>query len=226
MRLFTSVVATAFALSLARITLAVAIQVVPAYPGTTPGDVFDVSNPGIVYALDSTTSFNPVGYDIRDLFGGQFDSYAPERGNVVFADNRAIGSAATVFVTLPNPVRLTGFNLCVAEDGGSSTGTGYRSMREFKLFAGATLVDDVHVLDNSGNQTYVGVYGGTILNIADTFSNAPSAASYTLQFIQNQNANDRSGLRVIEFDAAVPEPASFSVFALAGMALSLRRRCY
>jgi hypothetical protein len=179
------------------------ISVVPSFPDSNQNSVFDVSHPGNSYGLGAGTVFNPAGYDIRDLFGGMFDSYAPERGRVVFADDQAEGTVETVNVTLASAVSLTNYALWISEDMGSG---GSRSTREFKLFAGTTLLDDVTLLDTSGNQSFTSVYGGNGLEISDTLVNAPAAATYTLEFIQNQNANGSSGLRAEEFQAFVPDP--------------------
>src|SRR5208337_3778259 len=165
-------------------------------PVNEPASVFDVSNPGITYALGSGTSFAACaygGYDIRDLFGGQFTTYTPETGVVIFADQQPIGTVDTVLVTLPTAVSLAYFNLWLNEDGGGSP---YRSMSEFRLYAGPVLIDDVDVLDSSGTQTYAQVYGGDVVEVSDTLANAP-----------------------------VPEPASVGVVGLGGAVVLLRRRC-
>jgi MYXO-CTERM domain-containing protein len=192
-------------------------------PLSNPDSVFDASHTGNQYSLGAGTVFNPAGYDIRDLFGGQFDSYAPERGRVVFADEQPIGTVETVNVTLANPVALQSFDYWFSEDAGTG---GARSTREFKLFAGTTLLDDVVVLNNTGQQSLTAVYGNNNVQISDTFLNAPVTANYTLEIVQNQNGSGDSGLRAIEFEAFVPEPAGLALMALAMLGACRRRRVF
>ncbi|MGD0141273.1 MAG: PEP-CTERM sorting domain-containing protein [Tepidisphaeraceae bacterium] len=222
-------IALVVALALAARVNAAIIQSVPraGVPVNDPASVFDVSNPGITYALGSGTSFAACafgGYDTRDLFGGQFGTFTPETGDVVFANQQPIGTVDTVLVTLPTAVSLANFNLWLNED---SDGSGHRSASEFKLYAGPVLIDDVNVLDRSGSQTYAEVYGGDVIEVSDVLANAPMAFSYTLECIQNQGANVASGVRALEFEGAtapVPEPATVGIVGLGGVVMLLRRR--
>ncbi len=184
---------------------------------SNPASVFDVSHTGNSYSLGANTTFNPAGFDLRDLFGGQYDTYLPELGNVIFADSSPIHTVETVNVTLASAVSLTSFSLWAAEDG---NGTGNRSMSEFRLYTGSTLLTDVQVLDNTGTQTYTNVYGSPQILIQGTLTGAPVASSYTLEFIQNQPANSVSGLRLNEFQAFVPEPGGLP-FLLASTLLAM-----
>jgi len=224
-------IAVVVVLALAVDVNAAVIQSVPraSVPVNDPASVFDVSNLGITYALGSGTSFAACafgGYDTRDLFGGQFGTFSPETGDVIFADQQPIRTVDTVLVRLPTAVSLANFNLWLNED---SDGSGHRSASEFKLYAGPMLIDDVDVLDGSGSQTYTQIYGGDVIEVSDTLANAPTASSYTLEFIQNQNANVASGVRALEFEGCaepVPEPGSVGVVGWGGaMALMRRRRC-
>src|SRR5208337_3332116 len=108
----------------------------------------------------------------------QLGTFTPETGDVIFADQQPIGTVNTVLVTLPMAVSLANFNLWLNDED-----NGYRSMSEFKLYAGQVLIDDVGVLDSSGSQTYTEVYGGDAIEVSDALANAPIASSYTLQFI-------------------------------------------
>jgi len=154
--------ATVFAEPVAAAT----ISVLGSLPSNNPNDVFDVSQAGNSYGVGPGTTLNAAGYDVRDLFGGQFDPYVPERGGVVFGDNQAIGTVETVTVTLPQPVSIGSFDLILNEDGNN---TGNRSTREFKLFSGAILIDDVFILNNSGTQSFTGAYGGNVLKQRHAF---------------------------------------------------------
>jgi hypothetical protein len=204
-----------------QIRAAATVAVVPSFPNGDVNSVFDVSHTGNSYSLGTGTVFNPGGLDVRDLFGGMFGAYAPERGRVVFLDDQAKGTVETINVTLANPVSLTNYALWISEDMGTN---GSRSTREFKLFAGATLLDDVVLLDTSGSQSFTGVYGGNGLEISDSLSSAPVTANYTLEFIQNQNAGGVSGLRAEEFDAYTPEPGAISLLGIGILCIAARRR--
>jgi hypothetical protein len=85
------------------------------------------------------------------------------------------------------------------------------------------LLDDVVILNSTGQQTYESVYGSDSIEIADTIANAPVSANYTLEFVQNEAGN---GLRVQEFEAFVPEPAGFWVLCVGAIALLGRRSRY
>ena len=195
-------------------------------PISNPLSVFDASNSGNTYSLEPGTNFIPAGFDARDLFGGSFGTFGPEQNDVLFADGQPIGTVEAVDVTLAAPVSLSSFNLFLEDDGSS----GDRSAREFLLFAGGQLIDDVPLLDTTGTQSYTGVYGSNYIDIGDTFSGLPASADYTLEFVQNHDAGGSSGIRALEFEAsgstatAVPEPKAAAALALGCLALSQRRR--
>lgn len=164
-------------------------------PLSSSTSVFDVNaHPMNVCGLGAGTILNPNGIDVRDLFGGAY-SYTEPR-NVIFAD-RNRGFTNSVVVVLDAPVRLSSYELFLADD----ASTGSRSASEFRLYAGTTLLDDVSILDATGNQTYSGVYGNTGIEIRDTLpAGAPLSDRYVLQFVQNQNL-PFGGVRAQEFEA-------------------------
>lgn len=160
------ILASAVIIGLVNTATTNAAMIIPnsSIPLSNPASVFDYSHSGNSYS--SGTEFNGFGsYDIRDLFGGQFGTTEP--GDVIFPDDQPIGTVDTVLVTLASPVSITSFDFWCTED---TNGTGHRSMREFKLFAGSTLLDDVQILNTSGNQTYTNVYGGPDIEVSDTLS--------------------------------------------------------
>lgn len=187
-------------------------------PVSNPASVLDVSNPGNSYSLVGNTTVLPNGFDVRDLFGGSFGTNNYEHNDVIFTDNLPIGTVDSVSVTLPQPVSLTDFNLYLEEDS-----DGGRSASEFELYAGNTLIDDVHILDHTGTQTYNSVYGSDYIEIADTLANVPASTTYTLDFVQNQNSGSVSGVRAMEFEA-VPEPTALPMLGIAALGLLARRR--
>jgi hypothetical protein len=194
-------------------------------PLSDPSSVFDVSHAGTTYAVQAGTNLNPVpgGYDVRDVFGGTFQSYPPEHGDTVFADQQAIGTVESILVVLPAATSLGRFTLYLGEDGDNS---GHRSTRGFRLKTGATTLADVSILDNSGSQSFKSVYGGYVIKIDQPLVGAPAASTYFLDFVQNQSANVASGLRVLEFEAFVPEPGCTCtvIFVLAAFPIARRRR--
>jgi hypothetical protein len=184
-------------------------------PISNPASIFDVSNSGNTYSLGTSTNLNPQGFDVRDLFGGSFGTYGYEHNDVLFQDNQPIGTIDTVNVALTSPISLGSFSLFLEDDGTN----GNRSASEFLLYADGTLVDDVNILDASGSESYTSVYGSNYIEIDDSFTGLPAASDYTLEFVQNQDANGASGIRALDFQGqaavggstagtAVPEPAS------------------
>ncbi len=195
-----------------------AIASVPA-PNTT--SLFDVNNAGVSYSLGTNTSLLANGFDIRDLFGGTFGTNQYETGSAIFADNQPKGTVSSVIVTLPSEVSLHWFNLFLEDDGPN----GNRSANEFMLYAGSTLIDDVHILDNTGTESYTSVYGSNFIEIDDFLNAAPASDTYTLSFVQNQDASSSSGIRATEFAASVPEPGAASLIVLtAGFLLRRKNR--
>jgi hypothetical protein len=187
-------------------------------PVSDPNSVFDVdTHPGNVYGLGPGTTLNPNGFDVRDLFGGAYTSLANEVHNVIFNDQTG-GFVNRVVVALASPVQLTGYDLYLAED----ISSGSRNTRAFNLYASATLLDSVTILDNSGNQTFAGVYGNKNLKISNVLANSPLSSSYTFEFVQNQSQTF-GGVRALEFVAYVPEPSSFSILTLGLFALCRNR---
>ena len=75
----------------AQVRAGAVVTVVPNFPDRDVTSVFDVGRVGNSYGAGAGTLFNPPGFEPRDLFGGMFDSYVPERGRLVFLDNQAKG---------------------------------------------------------------------------------------------------------------------------------------
>jgi PEP-CTERM motif len=189
-------------------------------PISDPNSVFDVSNPGNNYNLNAPTTMIADGMDIRDLFGGSFGTNGWELNNVIFDNNQPQGTVDSVTVSLASPVAIKTFDLYLEDDGTN----GNRSASEFLLFAGNTLIDDVPILDNTGTQSYTSLYGSNMIEISDNLSDIPASDNYTLELVQNQLPGSDSGVRAMEFEAEVPEPANIGLVGMVAMGLLLRRR--
>jgi len=191
-------------------------------PLSSPTSVFDFNaHPGNVYGLNLGTVLNPNGIDVRDLFGMEYSATEPH--NVLFKD-QSKGFVNSVRVILESPIQLKSYALYLKDN----TGTGGRSASEFRLFAGTTMIDDVNLLDSTGTQSYMGVYGGDNLQISNDLVGAPLTNDYTLQFVQNQDG-PFVGVRAEEFQGfvtsgAVPEPGSAAIVALAMAAVGVAGR--
>jgi hypothetical protein len=98
-------------------------------------DLWDVSQETILILssdLDSALS-SPHPYDMRDMFGGSFGDYQPEKGNVVFADGAAEGSVNVIEWRTKSNVVVKSFRLFAYDD----PGTMDRGMGFFRLTAKA-----------------------------------------------------------------------------------------
>lgn len=184
-----------------------------------PASVFDVSHPGNVYGVGPGTAFYPfppAAFDVYDIFGGVSHTY--EIGAALFADNQPMGTVNVVTVQLPAPVTLTSFRMFCGDEVNAM-----RSMREFRLFAGTTLIANLHMLDNSGTQSYSTVFGGPRLRIDSDILNPIAASDYRLEFVQNIGPGLGSGVRINDFQAFVPEPSGAAFIVLMGFAFFRRR---
>ena len=83
----------------------------------SPLDLWDVSN-GITIVGNSTFDQSPpgLGYDARDVFGGMFTAFAPERGDVVFDDGQPAGYVDYIQWRTPRPTEVSSFTLVYAGD--------------------------------------------------------------------------------------------------------------
>src|SRR5213595_2585238 len=84
------------------------------YP-TTPStnDLWDISQ-GVTITTNSPFDAalgGPNPYDARDMFGGMFDNYTLERGQVVFDDNVPADFMQFVEWRTAAPVKIRSFNL-------------------------------------------------------------------------------------------------------------------
>ena len=98
-----------------------------ALPTQSFTDAWDVSQGATIL------SNSPVhgGFDIRDMFGGNFGTTPGDIGNTIFADGYPAQTVHTVAWQTQSPVTLSGCNLFANHDG---TGNGsIRSLSEFVL---------------------------------------------------------------------------------------------
>jgi uncharacterized membrane protein len=163
------------------------------------GSAYDQSN-AFDYQNISVTSNTPLisGFDIRDLFGGEFGTTSPEGpGHIGFVDRRA-GQVDTVTFTTPSPVTLTGFSLVLNEDNGFD-GVGSRSVTNFALAVGNTTVADVPIIPTGG--TYLSSYGADQITVTVTFA-AVTGTTFTATFTANNM--EFTGPRAFGLEAITP----------------------
>jgi hypothetical protein len=97
------------------------------------GDIWDVSQGTILVLSTDLATVDGVAnpYDMRDIFGGGFGSYAPEQGNVVFANGKDEGFVNIVEWRTKKSVTVKSFRLFASDD----PNTGDHGFGTFKLWA-------------------------------------------------------------------------------------------
>ena len=175
-------------------------------PGATAGDAFNFDQINITSNDAMVTS----GFDVRDMFGGAFGSAAP--GQSIFYDDPGVAHTYQVSFTTNSSINLPGYSLYLDEGGGS------RQVTRFQLFAGGNLISDVQVLTSG---SYASTYGSRFIVVSDSF---PGVTATQFQAVFYGNTATFNGPRVIELDAATPEPATFGLFALGGLGMLFRSR--
>jgi hypothetical protein len=148
---------------------------------------------------------SPHPYDGRDIFGGYFGDYLPERGDVVFDDNQAAGFVHFVEWRTASPVTIGSFKLHAAADGNP---TFQREIARFRLLAkssGSTGFD-LTLFDVTLDRPYTYLDAATYLLIQATISPV-TAQQFRAEFF-DVGGTPFGGPRVIELDgfAPVPEP--------------------
>jgi hypothetical protein len=197
-------------------------------PGTTPGDLFDVSNGTVVDSNSPTIS----GYDILDMFGATLGTGSEGPGVVLFADDNTdpwpvSGNPADYFVTFTtsSAITLSSFDLYLQDD---FNGTADRTVSDFQLYAGSTLVSNVTILA-PGQVNYDTAYGSDTIVVSDTFAPVVSN-TFTAVFTDNPLASSTAdGPRVLGLDGfgptgTVPEPSTVVLMGAGILALLLVRR--
>jgi hypothetical protein len=201
-------------------------------PGTTPGDLFDISKGTVI------NSSSPVidGYDIRSLLGGTSGTGSEGPGVVLFKDINdnpwpVSNNPADYFVTFTTstPITLAGFTLYLADDFSASPN---RTVSRVRLFEAGNPValSNVTIL-GSGQQNYLTAWGSHSIVVSDSF-HAVTASTFTVVFTSNPLAPATSdGPRVFELDGlagisvqSTPEPATLLLTGVGMMGLLLARK--
>ena len=185
-------------------------------------DDWDVSRGTVVTSHSELDHDPPAGnpYDIRDLFGGSYGTYAPEPQRVVFYD----GSGGTGYVDnvewqSPSALGIRRFTMAWGDDHPSND---WRTLAHFTLFGKLTATDAWTALYDTATPQAVGegrVDGTLTGNFYQYWR-----AEFTRGFSTNSTA---TADRVYEIDGwinPVPEPASLAPLALGALALVRRRR--
>lgn len=98
-------------------------------------DLWDVSR-GVTIIQNSPLNGAggiPHASDARDMFGGGFGDYLPERGGTIFIDYSTNGFVHFVEWRTPEPVTLRSFSLFAVSDGDTRSPE-FRDSREFSTF--------------------------------------------------------------------------------------------
>jgi len=163
-------------------------------------DLWDVSNGSTVTFC---TSLNNSGSDPRDMFGGMFGPYLPERGNVVFQDQVPSTFVHAIEWQTPYLAVITNFNLFLDGDD-DPLHLGERSIASFNLYAfdGSSLRP---LFSTNGIQPYMGleVLSGCGLP-------AIASSRWRAEFTQQSINPVADGPRILELDGfgAVVSPVS------------------
>ena len=158
-------------------------------PGATPGDLFQ----GAVIDAPSTPARS--GFDLRDIFGGQFSSLEP--GRTVLPDNQ--GSAVqSVYFHTAVPVTLSSYQLHLGDDAAGRGASQVEVAVTDASFSSNTVISTVNLVS-----PYPSAIGGNSMRhilVSDSF--APVTGQYFV--IRFTPATPNSGVRVIEFDGVAP----------------------
>lgn len=166
------------------------VSATSADPGPTSGDLFQGA---VIDAAPSTPARS--GFDLRDIFGGQFSTLEP--GRTVLPDNQ--GSAVqSVYFHTAAPVTLSGYQLYLGDD---ATGRG-ASLVEVAVTDASFTTNTVLSSVNLASPYPSGVGANSTRHILVSDSFAPVTGQYFV--IRFTPSTPNSGVRVIEFDGVAP----------------------
>lgn len=165
---------------------------------------------------------SPHPYDARDIFGGTYGDFIPEKGDVVFNDNQPAGFIHFVEWMTPSPVTIGSFSLHAAADGNP---TYQREIARFRLLAKSanSSTYDLTLFDAEPARPYTYIDFATLLLIHADIS-AVTAQEFRAEFY-DVGGTPFGGPRVIELDgfAPVPEP-TVAALLLGGALVALNPR--
>lgn len=185
-------------------------------------DDWDISRGTVVTSHSGLDHDPPAGdpYDIRDLFGGHFGTYANEPERVVFHDGSGgIGFVDFVEWESPSALAIKRFTMAWADD---NPGNNWRNLAHFSLFGKLNADDSWTSLSGGDTPQQVGEGAFSATLAGDPYKYW--RAQFTRGFSSNLTA---TGARVYEIDGwvdPVPEPASLAALGMGTLALLRRRR--
>jgi hypothetical protein len=171
-------------------------QTAPPIFGST-NDLWDVSRGCSIIRnspLDAADG-RPHAYDALDIFGGQFGSYPPERGFVIFTDGEPSGFVHFVEWRTQTTVTIRSFSLYAFGDLDTS-----REFASFKLMAkspGSTNFD-ITMFTFKPTHPYTFANHSDFLLIS-TNVNPTTAQDFRAEFVNRTGVN-YTGPRVVELD--------------------------
>lgn len=167
------------------------VSATSADPGPTPGDLFQGA---VIDAAPSTPARS--GFDLRDIFGGQFSSLEP--GRTVLPDNQGTTVQSIYFHTAA-PVTLSGYQLYLGDDNTAGRGASHVEVAVTDAsFSSNTVISTVNLV--SPYPSAIGENSMRHILVSDSF--APVTGQYFV--IRFTPATPNSGVRVMEFDGVAP----------------------
>lgn len=161
-------------------------------------DVWDVSQGTVVIRstpLDSASG-DPDPYDARDIFGGDFGNFPPERFAVIFSDDLAPGFVNFVEWRTKSPVTIRSFRLFAAEDGDHL----YRGFTKFRLLAKPLGSAQFSVVIHESEPKLPFTYLHDPFLLIESDTKTVIASEFRAEFVSRTDLPMNQGPRVIELD--------------------------
>jgi len=159
---------------------------------------------------DFDASFGDYPYDERDMFGGMFTDYEPERGRVIFTDGFGAGAVHWIEWRVPQPVSLRRID---AYMWGDAIGSDYRHTGELRVFARADSGGQWDLILRE-SQTRDEALGRKQWNVSHTFDlPVTGVQEFRAEFVQLSDSTIVGGPRIAELDGfgiLEPCPADFN----------------
>lgn len=171
-----------------------------AQEGSTIGrtdDVWDVSQGTVVTRntpLDAALG-EPDSYDARDMFGGDFGKFAPERYTVIFSDDLTPGFVNFVEWKTRTPVTIRSFRLFAADDVDKR-----RGFAKFRLLAKPPNSTQFSIVIHEFEPTLPFTYLHDPFLLIESDTTTVTASEFRAEFVSRTELPGNQGPRIIELD--------------------------